>query len=290
MTKVLVTGANGQLGSELRSLASAYSDLIFNFTDINDVDITDKNQIWDFLENNRIDYIINGAAYTDVDKAESEPDIASLINTEAVQNLVIAAEEFDTRIIHISTDYVFPGTNFLPYKENDATGPSSVYGQTKFEGEQEVLNSKTESIIIRASWLYSSYGNNFVKSMIRLGSQNEMLKIIFDQIGTPTYAGDLAKTILEIIDKVEKKQSDFKTGIYHYSNEGVASWYDFAYEIMQMKEIDCKVLPIETKDYPTAAKRPAYSVLNKEKIKTTFKIEIPYWKDSLSVCLEKINV
>ena len=279
---ILVTGTNGQLGSEIKVISSNYSYNFF-FTDRNNIDITSKDSIRSFCQTNNINVIINCAAYTAVDKAESDELNADLINRKAVKKLALVSSELNIKLIHISTDYVFDGKNFKPYIEEFQTNPQGVYGKTKLDGENEMrdINPKN-SIIIRTSWVYSSFGNNFVKTMLRLGREKESLGVIFDQVGTPTYAKDLAKTILDIIPQIENQ----KVEIYNYSNEGVLSWYDFAKEIMKMAKLDCKINPIETFQYPTPAKRPHFSLLNKSKIKTTFNIEIPYWKDSLDECLK----
>jgi dTDP-4-dehydrorhamnose reductase len=283
MPKVLVTGSNGQLGSELRDLVS---DEYFYFTDKNTLDIANKSAIENFCKENDINTIVNCAAYTAVDKAQEDIENADRINHLAVKYLAEVAKENSIKLVHISTDYVFDGTNYRPYVESDATQPNGVYGSTKLAGEEamKAINPK-DSIIIRTSWVYSSFGANFVKTMLRLGKERDSLGVIFDQVGTPTYARDLAKTILEILPNIKSE----KVEIYNYSNEGVLSWYDFAKEIMKMAKIECKVDPIETKAYPTPARRPHYSLLNKAKIKETFTIEIPYWKDSLDVCLKKMG-
>ncbi len=288
MQNILVTGADGQLGNEIRNLASNYNNLNFIFTDVNNLDITNINDVEEFFTSQPIDYIINCAAYTAVDKAESNYNSANLINVTGVKNLVALSKKYSTKLIHISTDYVFDGTNHKPYVETDATNPDSVYGKTKLEAEKIILNSAINAIIIRTSWLYSSFGNNFVKTMIRLGSERNELNVIFDQIGTPTYAFDLGKAILDIVEQSTQNNIKFSQGIYHFSNHGVCSWYDFAIEIMKLANINCKINPIESKDYPTPAKRPFYSVLNKSKIQNTFNISIPYWKDSLRQCIKKI--
>jgi len=284
MVKLLITGANGQLGSEIRQLADKYSDFEFVYTDVDSLDITDYEALKDLFSSQTIDYIINCAAYTNVDKAEDDYENAVKINIDAVSNLRRIAEEFETKIIHISTDYVFDscGQN-IPFKEDDKTFAESAYGSTKLRGEL-ALQQSDNYMIIRTSWLYSSFGHNFVKTMLRLGKDKEELGVIFDQVGTPTYAADLAYAILEIIDYSEKNK-EFKTGIYHFSNEGVCSWYDFASEIMRIANLDCKVRAIETKDYPLPAKRPTYSVMNKGKIKESFELEIPNWVDSLEKCI-----
>lgn len=279
---ILVTGSNGQLGSEIQELSSNYSYNFF-FTDRNNIDITSKDNIKSFCQTNNINVIINCAAYTAVDKAESDIENADLINRKAVKKLSLVSEELSIKLVHISTDYVFDGRNFKPYKEEFQTNPQGIYGKTKLDGENEMrdINPKN-SIIIRTSWVYSSFGNNFVKTMLRLGKEKEELSVIFDQVGTPTYARDLAKVILDIIPQIQNE----KVEIYNYSNEGVLSWYDFAKEIMRMAKLDCKINSIETFQYPTPAIRPHFSLLNKSKIKSTFNIEIPYWKDSLDECLK----
>ena len=237
---------------------------------------------------NNINAVINCAAYTAVDKAEEDAEIAEKVNSKGVINIVNALQTVNGKLIHISTDYVFDGNHFLPYKETDPVSPIGVYGETKRAGELAVINSDIDSIVIRTSWLYSAYGNNFVKTMMRLGKEKKKLNVIFDQIGTPTFAGDLANTCLAILSN-EQNRIDKAGKVYHFSNEGVASWYDFATAVMKINKLDCEVLPIETKDYPTLAKRPHYSVLNKAKIKQNFKITIPYWRDSLEGCIQKLN-
>ena len=285
---ILVTGSNGQLGSEIRDLEANFTNFKFFFVDLPDLDICNNSQLNIFIKDNNINTVINCAAYTFVGKAEQNSDIAKKVNTTGVLNLVNALEKVDGKLIHISTDYVFNGDHFMPYNESDSVSPIGVYGSTKRNGELAVINSNIDGIVIRTSWLYSAYGNNFVKTMLRLGKQKEELGVIFDQLGTPTYARDLAKTCLEILCGGSSVNISKNGNLYHYSNEGVASWYDFAISIMKIGGENCKVKPIQTKDYPTLAKRPQYSVLNKSKIKTDFKIEIPYWKDSLKDCIEKI--
>ena len=282
---VLVTGSSGQVGNEIKAISSDYSYNFF-FTDRNNIDITSKDSIKEFCKTNNINVIINCAAYTAVDKAQSDEINADLINRKAVKKLALVSQELNIKLIHISTDYVFDGKNFKPYCEEFQTNPQSIYGKTKLDGENEMrdINPKN-SIIIRTSWIYSYYGNNFVKTMLRLGKEKEELGVIFDQIGTPTYAAHLAKTILDIIPQIENS----KVEIYNYSNEGVLSWYDFAKEIMKMAKLNCKINPIETYQYPTPAKRPHFSLLNKNKIKSTFNIEIPYWKDGLDDCLRRLG-
>ncbi|MGB3750266.1 MAG: dTDP-4-dehydrorhamnose reductase [Arcobacteraceae bacterium] len=298
MLNILVTGSNGQLGSELQELSSNY-EYNFFFTNRTNIDITNKDNIKEYCQNNSINAIINCAAYTAVDKAETDVENADLINRKAVKKLSIVSDELDIKLIHISTDYVFDGTNYKPYCEEYQTNPQSVYGKTKRDGENEMIKiNPHNSIVIRTSWVYSSFGNNFVKTMIKLGNVKDELGIIFDQVGTPTYARDLAKTILDIVPNIKND----KVALYNYSNEGVLSWYDFAKEIMKMAKIECDINPIETFEYlalnadapvpkgkvghPTPAKRPHYSLLNKSKIKKEFNITIPYWKDSLDKCLK----
>ena len=285
MLNVLVTGSNGQLGSEIKELSKEYSYNFF-FTNRSNIDITSKDNVKDFCQINNINVIINCAGYTAVDKAESDEINADLINRKAVKKLSLVCQELNIKLVHISTDYVFDGKNFKPYCEEYKTNPQSVYGKSKLDGENEMIKiNPKNSIIIRTSWVYSYYGNNFVKTMIRLGKEKESLGVIFDQIGTPTYAKDLAKLILDILPKIDNQ----KVAIYNYSNEGVLSWYDFAKEIMKMAKLNCKINPIETFEYPTPAIRPHFSLLNKSKIKDKFNIEIPYWKDSLDDCLRKLG-
>jgi len=281
MSRILVTGSSGQVGSEIKVLSSNYSD-IFLFTDKEELDITNKEDIENFVEENRIEIIINCAAYTAVDRAEEDEILADKVNHLAVKYLAEISKKKNIKFIHISTDYVFDGRNFRPYVERDKTNPNGVYGVTKLAGEEalEAVNPKN-SIMIRTAWVYSSFGVNFVKTILRLGKEKKSLGVIFDQVGTPTYARDLAKTILDILPKIKNNTVE----VYNYSNEGVLSWYDFAKEIMQMAKLDCQINPIETKSYPTPAKRPHYSVLNKAKIKERFNLSIPFWKDSLDDCL-----
>lgn len=282
MSNILITGSKGQLGSEIRELSSEYN-YNFLFTDKDSLDITDKQNIKKFIEKNSIDIIINCAGYTAVDRAEKDELNSNKINHLAVKYLAEVAKDKDIKLIHISTDYVFDGKNYKPYNEYDITNPQNIYGKTKLLGEQAIQSiNPLNTIIIRTSWLYSSFGANFVRTMLRLGEEKESIKVIFDQVGTPTYARDLAKTILNILPQIKNKEVE----IYNYSNEGAISWYDFSKEIMKMAKVDCIIKPIETKDYSTPAKRPYYSLLNKAKIKRKFNIIIPYWKDSLEECLE----
>ena len=285
MLNILVTGSNGQLGSDIQELSSNYEYKFF-FTDRDSLDITCQKDIESFVEENSINIIINCAAYTAVDKAEQEIEFADKINHQAVRYLAETSKQRDIKLVHVSTDYVFNGQSNKPYTESDPTNPNSVYGKTKLDGEKALqeINPK-DSIVIRTSWVYSSFGNNFVKTMLRLGKERDSLGVIFDQVGPPTYAKDLAKAILDILPKINNE----KVEIYHYSNEGVLSWCDFAKEIMRMAKLDCQINPIESKEYPTPAARPHYSLLNKSKIKNEFDIVIPYYKDSLDECLKKMG-
>lgn len=285
-SRVLVLGANGQLGSEIKEIASLYNFNFF-FTCRADLDIENHLAIQSFIEKNGIDIIINCTAYTAVDKAESESELANRINHDSIKYLASLAKEKSIKLIHISTDYVFDGMNYRPYLETDKTNPCSIYGRSKCDGENAIVDINPQgSVIIRTSWMYSSYGLNFVKTMLRLGSERESLNVIYDQVGAPTYARDLAHTILTIIPRLSHGDVE----IFHYANEGVLSWFDFAKEIMKMAKLPCKINPIQTWQYPTPAKRPYYSLLNKNKIKERYGIEIPYWKDSLKECLVKLGV
>lgn len=283
--RILVTGAKGQLGNELKDLTKSVKNNDFIFTDIEELDITDYEKVATFINSNKIEIIVNCAAYTAVDKAESEAELAYKINKDAVFNLAKAINKNDGILIHISTDFVFDGRKNTPYTEENETNPLSVYGKSKLEGEKIALSEADNLYIIRTSWLYSTYGNNFVKTIIRLARERKKLNVVFDQTGTPTYANDLAMAILALIDKTKKGEKS----ILHFSNEGVASWYDFAVEICRLSKIDCEITPIETKEYPTPAKRPFYSVLNKKKIKNLLEIKIPHWRDSLMKCINKLN-
>jgi dTDP-4-dehydrorhamnose reductase len=242
MSNILIVGANGQLGSEFRVLSSKYTDYIFTFVDVEELDFTDRNLVNSFFENNSFDVIINCAAYTAVDKAEQEAELAERINVDAVRFLADVAKSKNIKLVHFSTDYVFDGTNHIPYKEDDKVNPKGVYGITKLKGEQEMLRINPErSVIIRTSWVYSSFGGNFVKTMLKLGREKVRLNVIYDQIGTPTYARDLADATMRIIPQIENSEVE----VYHFSNEGVLSWYDFAKEIMDLSDIDCSVFPLE---------------------------------------------
>jgi len=285
MNNILVTGSKGQVGSELEVLSQNY-EYNFFFTDRTSLDITEKEKIENFVKEHNINIIINTSAYTAVDKAEDDKENADRVNNIATKYLAEISKKYAIKLVHISTDYVFDGKNFKPYNESDVTNPNGIYGQTKLNGEKAMQSINPQnSIIIRTSWVYSSFGANFVKTMLRLGKERESLGVIFDQVGTPTYARDLAKIILDIVPRIQNE----KVEIYHYSNEGVLSWYDFAKEIMKMAKIKCQINPIETREYPTPATRPHYSLLNKSKIKKEFGIIVPYWKDSLDECLHIMN-
>ena len=282
---ILVTGANGQLGNEVQLLAPNSTNNFF-FTDVTDLDISDKQAIQNFVVENDIKIIITCAAYTAVEKAEEEPEKADLINHIAVRNLAEASKERDILLIHVSTDYVFGGQGNLPFLEDDKVNPLGVYGKTKLAGEKAIQDSGCKALIFRTAWLYSSFGTNFVKTMIKLISEKESIKVVYDQVGSPTYAGDLAKVLFNIAETGKYIGNE---GIYHFTDEGVISWYDFAIEIAkQAGNTACKIYPCRSKEFPAKVKRPAYSVLDKAKIKRTFDIDIPYWKDSLAVCMEKL--
>lgn len=286
MHKVLVTGSNGQLGCELKDISSSYPQLNLTFVDRSHFDLSNIDTIDNFFSTNHFDFIINCAAYTAVDRAEKEKELANTINHLAVKKLAEVAKNKNIGLIHLSTDYVFDGLHFRAYNETDKTNPISIYGKTKLAGEKAILNTAPlNTVILRTSWLYSSYGNNFVKTMIRLGEERGNLGVIFDQIGTPTYAKDLARTILDILPHVKNSNPE----IYHYSNEGAASWYDFAKAIFEISGISCNVKALTTEEYPTIAARPFNSHLNKKKIKSQFTLEIPYWRDSLTECLKKLK-
>ncbi len=283
--RILVTGSNGQLGNEVNVLSKVNTQHEFVFTDVAELDICDANAVNSFVEKTRPDFIVNCAAYTAVTKAETDLDLSRRINRDAVGNLGAAAKKFGAKVIHVSTDYVFDGTAHLPYTEDNTPNPKTVYGITKLEGEESLKKSGCSFVILRTSWLYSSFGNNFVKTMIRLGKEKERLTVIYDQIGDPTYAADLASAIMTIINA-----KSFVEGIYHFSNEGVCSWYDFTKTIHYLAGVTtCDVQPIATKDYPDKTPRPFYSVLDKSKIKATYQIQIPYWVDSLKRCIDLLK-
>jgi dTDP-4-dehydrorhamnose reductase len=282
---ILVTGASGQLGQSIQFIASQYSEMQFIFASSTDLDITNQERVTSFFETNKIDYCINTAAYTAVDRAESEKYKAELVNIVGPRNLAIACQNVGATLIHISTDFVFNGKENQPYLENHKTNPLGVYGQTKLEGEDEVIANCDKYFIIRTSWVYSQFGNNFMKTMLRLASERDELNVVSDQIGTPTNAVDLAKAILDIISFNFRLSTFNKYGIYNFSNEGVCSWYDFAKEIFVQNNINIKVHPIPTEAYPTPAQRPKYSVLDKTKIKATFGIHIKSWQEALQQTL-----
>jgi len=283
--KILITGSNGQLGNEIKELAPHYPHYEFLYTDVNELDITNATAVTRYFEFHCPDVIINCAAYTAVDKAENDEETAFLINAAASGILACAAADSGAFMVHISTDYVYDGRNFRPYVETDKLNPVSVYGKSKLAGEVAVLQAGGKAVIIRTSWLYSAFGNNFVKTMMKYGKERNSMNVVFDQVGTPTYAHDLAKVILDILP-VAMTAEDID--VYQYSNEGVASWFDFANAIYQLANITCKVNPIPTTDYPLPAERPFYSVLDKGKIKKKFGVEIPYWRDSVKDCIERL--
>lgn len=280
MKNILITGANGQLGMSLQKILEKDPELQVTYTDAHNLDITNRDAVDRFLSDNNFDYVVNCAAYTAVDKAETDDLKAAAINTGAVGNLGEAASKNGVKVIHISTDYVFSGESFRPYEENDEPYPQSIYGRTKLEGEGLLTSFCQDALIIRTAWLYSEFGANFVKTMLRLAGEKEFLNVVSDQIGTPTYAGDLAEAIHQVI-----KHDKWMPGIYHFTNEGVTSWYDFTKAIFDIAGVNIPVNPIRTYEYPTAAKRPMYSVLSKNKIKKNFGIKIPYWRDSLAKCI-----
>lgn len=282
MVKVLVTGANGQLGSEIRKISGSFPEMVFSFTDVAELDITNPEKVAAFFTGFQPDYLVNCAAYTAVDKAETDLETATLINATAVRILAAASAKVGCRMIHVSTDYVFDGNGPRPYLEDHPVNPQSVYGKTKLDGENFCQEKNPDSLIIRTSWLYSAFGNNFVKTMVRLGTERQELGVIADQVGTPTNAADLALAILTVISSVSSGERAFVPGIYHYSNEGVASWYDFTKAIFEIAGISCFVNPIASEDYPSPVQRPPYSVMNKSKIKLIFGLQIPYWRDSLT--------
>ena len=280
---ILVTGCHGQLGNEIQLLENNYPQHTYYNTDRDELDITDSDAIAHFVDEHHIDGIINCAAYTAVDKAETDEQLCTTLNATAPAYLAQAIEKRNGWMVQISTDYVFDGTNHTPYVETDTTKPNSVYGRTKLEGEINVQKYCKRTMIVRTAWLYSIFGNNFVKTMIRLGKERDSIGVVFDQIGTPTYALDLARAIFLII---EERKFSGNEGLYHYSNEGVISWYDFAKEICEQYGNKCNIMPCLSSEFPSKVKRPSYSVLDKSKIKNTFDITIPYWKESLTNCIK----
>ena len=281
---MLITGANGQLGNEMRLVAATDAERVYHFTDVAELDVCDEEAIERFVVEHAIDCIVNCAAYTNVNKAEEDAELCDKLNHLAPANLARVAAKHGASLIHVSTDYVFNGQHYIPYKEDDDTCPNSVYGTTKLAGEQAIQALCADAVIIRTAWLYSTFGNNFVKTMLRLGSERAELGVVFDQIGTPTYARDLARAIHHIIG------NGVVPGIYHYSNEGVCSWYDFTKAIFELGGITtCALKPLHTDEYPTPAARPHYSVLDKTKIKQTYGVEVPYWMDSLRECIKQLS-
>lgn len=288
MAIILITGANGQLGNELKVVSKNFYGYHFIFADIDTLDITSRDQISEFIKKSAPDWIINCAAYNFVDKAENEPDQALLVNGTAVKNITEVISGSECRLIHVSSDYVYDGQSNIPYNESVTAKPLSAYGRSKLEGEKYALMHQG-SMIIRTSWLYSSFGNNFVKTILRNAAEKESLKVVFDQTGTPTYAADLAGAIMSIISGVIRNRIAMNSGIYNYSNEGVCTWYDFACEIIKEARLNCSVHPVLTKDYHQAAQRPAYSVMDKSKIKENYGLTIPYWRSSLTNCLKLLK-
>ena len=285
---ILVTGANGQLGKELKQISSQHPQFNFIFLSKEDLPIHHFEMLRKYFEMYKPSYLINCAAYTAVDRAEQEKDLAMQVNGEAPGVLAAVCKENNCQIIHISTDYVFDGISTKPYKEDDATNPQSVYGLSKLDGEKQVMLYNPDAIIIRTSWVYSGYGKNFVKTMMKLMGEKEKINVVNDQVGSPTYAADLAETILQII-QTHHSSLITHSGIYHFSNEGIISWYHFAIEIKTLINSNCKVNPIPASAYPTPAKRPAYSALDTTKIQNTFGVQLKNWKESLAVCIEKIR-
>lgn len=285
MPTILVTGANGQLGQEMQVVAASYPEYSFLFVTRNELPIDDADAVKNFFSQHTIDYCVNCAAYTAVDKAESDIDKAYAINADAVGNLAAICKASGAQLIHVSTDYVFDGTNTAPIKEDQPTNPIGVYGASKLKGEELALQNNSNTIIIRTSWVYSSFGNNFVKTMLRLMKERESLNVVSDQFGCPTYAADLAEAIMKIITSNLQLPT---SNIYNYSNTGIINWFQFAAAIKELSGSTCMVNPIATSEYPTPAKRPAYSVMDTSKIKQTFNIDIPDWKDSLKKCLTKL--
>lgn len=281
MTTILITGSHGQLGNEMQQAAHFYPAFQYIYTDVEDLDICDKAALDAFVKANAVNVIVNCAAYTAVDKAEDDVALCYKINADAVRNIGEVATANDLKVVHVSTDYVFDGTNHIPYTEDQTVCPATVYGKSKLAGEHALMESCPQSVIIRTAWLYSSFGNNFVKTMMKRGTEQDSLNVIFDQIGSPTYAADLADAILKVLS-----HDTFVPGLYHFSDEGVCSWYDFTKTIHRIAGITCDVRPIETKDYPARTPRPHYSVLNKAKIKAIYGITIPHWEESLERCIE----
>lgn len=291
MKNILVTGARGQVGMELQNLQSDYPNFFFRFTDTDELDITSSKMVNQYFADFKPDYVYNCAAFTAVDKAEESVDIALKVNTLGAEILAKATKKHGSKLFHISTDYVYDSSQNTPYIEGDTAHPGGIYAITKYLGDKVILDILPSSIILRTSWVYSSFGHNFVKSMQKFGVARDQLNIVYDQIGTPTYARDLAKAMLDITQKLESKEvpNEKAHGVFHYSNEGVASWYDFAMAIFELEGITCDVQPILSKEYPTPARRPPFSLMDKGKFKTTFGIQIPYWRKSLVACLKELK-
>ena len=282
--KILITGANGQLGTELHEILEREFPGQTLYTDVQELDLTNAKAVDSYVANNEITHIVNCAAYTAVDRAEEEKMLCAAVNTDAVKNLAMAADANGAKIIHISTDYVFDGTNHRPYRESDKVNPISQYGTTKRKGETLLLALAPQAIIIRTAWLYSAHGNNFVKTMLRLADSQPEIKVVCDQIGTPTFARDLARAVVKVL-----QSHQWVPGIYHFTDEGAASWYDFAKAIFRIAGKDVKVTPIPTEDYPTPASRPSYSILDRTRIKATYGIAIPHWEEALADCLRQLG-
>lgn len=287
MKRILVTGSKGQLGSSINKVQNGYEKAVYFFTDVNELDITNESAVRDFVSENKIEYIVNCAAYTAVDKAEEEFELAKKINVTGPGILAKIAAEYHAKFFHVSTDYVFDGTSHQPYSEEMETIPPSAYGKSKLLGEEAVLENGKDAVILRTSWLYSEFGHNFLKTMIKYGKERDELRVVFDQIGTPTYASRLAKCILCMINSEQNIEGN---QVYHFSNEGLCSWYDFAKEIMEACNIDCKITPIQTFEYPLPAPRPFYSVLNKAKVKKDYGLEIPHWRDDMIECIKALDL
>ena len=287
---ILITGASGQVGSEFQFFAKTHPQFDFIFTDVQELDITNLMDTLAFFDAHTPQYIVNCAAYTAVDKAETDVLLATKINVNGARNLARAAQSMGAMMFHLSTDYVYHNNQNTPFKEDDKTSPKSVYAKTKLKGDLTTLKFCQNAMVLRTSWVYSSYGNNFVKTMLRLGKEREQLNVVFDQIGTPTYARDLSKAILDVIQKVENQEikPEILRGVFHYSNEGVTSWFDFTKAIFDIRGISCKVNPIESSQYPTPTPRPPFSVLNKAKFRNTLGLSIPHWHDSLIACLAEL--
>jgi dTDP-4-dehydrorhamnose reductase len=287
MAVILVTGADGQLGSELKNVSKSFYGYDFIFTDLNELNITDAVQTAEFIKKTAPDWVINCAAYNSVDRAETEEEKAMMVNSTAVRNIAEALAGTECRFIHVSTDYVFSGNACSPYDENAIPDPLTTYGKSKLSGERAAL-LHNRSMIIRTSWLYSSHGTNFLKTILSKAGENDSLNVVFDQVGTPTWAADLAGAVMSIVSPVIRNQIAFNPGIYHYSNEGVCSWYDFATAIVEEAGLSCRIMPIRSSEFKSAARRPSYSVLDKSKIKENYNIQIPHWKVSMKKCIKQI--